>query len=234
MILTHIPQRHSVSSLYIVLLLFAAWQLTGCGRSVGPSFHQAEIARHLQLKEPQILFYLPRLSLRSPELLLGGADKGRELSLTSGIVNPLLPVIEGFLAAGIIPGTSSVVEVNGETRQQMAPLDQSEPVLFFYSGGWYLDYQRWPLDLQRYRLSYSIIAKLIPRGRVLSGGATFSVPRAAWSDICYHQGDYFSFGDWQKNKAQLLREEMAKSLSICSNHFTDSFKSAVSPATHKP
>lgn len=216
--------RVQVLRLAMVVLIVLAGQLVACSRIQSTQLGQESFRKYLALEMPEVLIYRATLSIRSPQRVFGTKDQGPELSASAGIGNPLQPFAENFILSASLPDTTSIVEVKPDTLAGLQSLDPDVPVLFFFSGGWYLDYQRFPPDLQSYRLSFSIIGKLVPRGLVVTGGGTLSLPKASWVASCYHVGSRYSLQKWQENNGVILQNEMRKGLAICQDELALNFK----------
>lgn len=69
-----------------------------------------------------------------------------------------------------------------------------------------------PLRLQAYRLSSSMIAKLLPRERVVRRAAAIALPGAAWEGSCYYVDARDPLADWRRDGAAHLGEAMVAGL----------------------
>ncbi|MFZ0791173.1 MAG: hypothetical protein WAM94_16285 [Chromatiaceae bacterium] len=187
---------------------------------------QAGIAEFIASPAPSIFLYRPRLSVRAPQVLFGAEDQGPALGALAGISNPL-PTFAGEFAAAVgLPPETRVTELTPTTLADLRSQDPDALVLFLFSGGWYLDYQRLPLRLQHYRLSFSMIAKLLPRGRVVQGTATLALPGAAWEGSCYYLGARYPLEVWKRDGGERLREEMVAGLNACRRRLASEFQTA--------
>ncbi len=219
------PTAASVARWTAVLL---AWLCTvaGCAGPPAPHVRQAGIAAFPASPAPSILLYRPRLSVRAPQILFGAEDQGPGLSALAGMSNPLL-FLAAEVAAGVgLPPATSVIEVTPTTLADLRSQDPDALVLLLFSGGWYLDYQRLPLRLQEYRLSFSVIAKLLPRGRVVRGTATLARPGAAREGTCYYLGARYPLADGRRDSGARLREAMVAGLTTCAQRLAIGFKTA--------
>lgn len=220
-------QQYTLAILMVMLPLLVVSLLVSCSSIPSRQFRRESIKQFLNIESPQVLIYRPRLSVRSPGLLVGATDSGPALSDLAGIGNPLRTFAPQFIVTATLPETTSVVEVNQETLAELRSLDPAEPVLFFFSGGWYLDYQRFPPNLQDYQLSFSIIGKLVPRGLILSGKGTLSLPKASWVASCYYVGSRHTLEAWRANQGALLQKEMRNGLNVCRDELGGDFKKAM-------
>ncbi len=224
------PESPLRSVTYIILCLLAAFQLGGCSTLSPPQQRRAVLSRLLASDTPQILLYRPHLSVRSPEVLFGGVDRGPELSATAGMEDPLRQVAAEFAADAMLPAATEILEVNAQTRERLLALDPTAPVLLFFSGGWYLDYQRIPLKLHDYKLSFSIFGKVISRGAVLSGKGSLALPGQIWEASCYHVGNRHAYTAWRADGAALFRKEMTEGLDSCRQKLAADFVHALREA----
>lgn len=222
-----VKQRQAHFGIMSIVLLFLVVQLAACSKIPSAQLRQANFKQFLALGSPQILIYRPQLSVRSPGLLVGARDQGPELGAMAGIGNPLQTLATQFIATAALPEVTSVSEVTPDTLAELRSLDPNELVLFFFSGGWYFDYQRFPPKLQDYQLSFSIIGKLVPRGLVLSGKGTLSLPYASWESSCYYVGGRHSLEEWQENQGEMLQQQMRAGLDVCQKRLANNFKNAI-------
>lgn len=220
-------QLYMLAILMVILSLLLVGLLVSCNSIPSSQLRHESIKQFLNIESPQVLIYRPRLSVRSPGLLIGATDPGPALSDLAGIGNPLRTFVPQFIVTATLPETTSLAEVNQETLAELRSLDPAEPVVFFFSGGWYLDYQRFPPNLQDYQLSFSIIGKLVPRGLILSGGGTLSLPKASWTASCYYVGSRHTLETWRANQGALLQKEMRNGLNVCQDKLGVDFKKAM-------
>jgi hypothetical protein len=220
------PGRPSSSAWLAAVLLACVCTVAACAGPPARQVRQAGIAEFLASPAPSLLLYRPGLSVRAPLVLFGAEDQGPALSALAGISNPL-STLAGELAAAVgLPPNTRVIEVTPTTLADLRSQDPDALVLFLFSGGWYLDYQRFPLRLQDYRLSFSVIAKLLPRGRVVRGTATLALPGAAWEGTCYYVGARYPLEVWRRDGGERLREEMAAGRTACGQRLAIEFQTA--------
>ena len=218
--------RRGLRARWVAVLL--AWLCTVAGCAGPPAAHvrQAGVAAFLASPTPSILLYRPRLSVRAPQLLFGAEDQGPGLSQLAGMSNPLLFLAAEVAAAVGLPPETAVIEVTPATLADLRSQDPDALVLLLFSGGWYLDYQRLPLRLTEYRLSFSVIAKLLRRERVVRGTATLALPGAAWEGTCYYVGARYPLAVWRRDGGARLREAMVGGLTTCAQRLAIELKTA--------
>jgi hypothetical protein len=207
-------------------LVFVTCTLAACSQIRSAPARHVSFGRFLASDFPAILIYRPPLSVRSPAVLIGGKDQGAELSALARVGNPLQRVAEQFISLAGLPESTRVIEVTPDSLAELRGRDPNQLVLFLFSGGWYLDYQRFPLNLRDYRLSFSIIGKLVPLGVVVSGKGALALPSASWESSCYHVGGRHSLDVWREGRGEMLRKEMIAGLDFCGGKLVADFMRA--------
>lgn len=213
----------------IIPLIFAVLLSIGCSPLLPQKQDRETTLAHFLAGSERHVLYIPA-SLHSEEKLkvLGVEDAGENLTRQFQIPDPVLGVIERFLAATPTLADGSVRIVHPSEARSLA-IGRDEPVLFFHSD-WQMVYRRLPPSLAMNLVQAGVIAKVIPLGQVLSGKGTIDLQTASWAGTCFEKafgGEFFHLSEWAAEDGARLRQAIAEIQASCGAKLSAEFTEAL-------
>jgi len=213
----------------MLALVVAALIAGGCS-SLLPNKQDRDTNLAAYLYRPERLVLYEQASLHSEEKLqaLGVENSGERFTRQFQVPDPMLGVIEQFLAAtpSLSDGSVRVVPP-AEARSLNVGWD--EPVLFFHSD-WQMVYRRLPPSFAMNLVQAGVIAKIIPLGQVLSGKGSIALRTASWEGGCFFKafgGEFFHLDEWAARDGARLHQGIAEIEASCASKLSSEFTAAL-------